>query len=106
VTERVGHPPLSWASLTASLALVSCGGSGSSPDEVLSCLDDAGVEAGPLVVGETERQDYGVKDEIRINLGHGRGATIYFFDSGAMRLRFRSYLLPGLRSDTAMRAST
>jgi hypothetical protein len=79
--ERPPRAPALWAALVGCLALASCGGGGSSPDEVRSCLTNAGLEAEPLAVGQTERDDYGVTDEIRINLGNGRGATVYFFDS-------------------------
>jgi hypothetical protein len=81
--------------LVGGLALASCGGGGSSPDEVRTCLNDAGLEAEPLAVGGTERDDYGVTDEIRINLGNGRGATVYFFGSEDEASSFSELPVPG-----------
>ena len=100
ITSRVGkrasRSPALWVSLVGILALASCGGGGSSPEEVRSCLDEAGLEADPLAVGETERDDYGVTDEIRINLGKGRGATVYFFGSADDATSFAELPVPGI----------
>lgn len=95
VSERASRSLALWAVIVASLALASCGGGGSSPEEVRSCLNDAGLEADPLPVGETEREDYEVQDEIRVNLGQDRGATVYFFDSEGDASSFTDLPTPG-----------
>jgi len=85
-----------WVLLVGGLALASCGGGGSSPEEIRACLNDAGLDANPLAVGETERDDYGVEDEIRINLAQGRGATVYFFGSDDDASSFTELPAPGI----------
>ena len=100
IVGRVGgralRSPALWAALVGCLALASCGGGGSSPDDVRSCLTNAGLKAEPLAVGQTERDDYGVTDEIRINLGNGRGGTVYFFDSDDDARSLADLPVPGI----------
>ena len=94
--EWVSRSVALWVLLLGVLALASCGGGGSSPEEIRACLNDAGLDANPLSVGETERDEYGVEDEIRINLGEGRGATVYFFDSDGDASSFTELPAPGI----------
>ena len=96
VWEWAGRSIALWVSLFGVFLLASCGGGGSSPEEIRACLNDAGLDANPLAAGETERDDFGVKDEIRINLGEGRGATVYIFDSDGDASSFTELPAPGI----------